>query len=474
MRASLLKNTIALAIPNILNPFISFVLILAISRALGVEGLGEYSLVLAYNGIFATLASLGLADLIVRELAKDPRKLHLYLFNAGLFGSVSSLVFVIVMNLFVYFMNYSTEILYANAICSLSLVFSTAIAYMEAIFRSLEKSKYIAFTFLAENALRVAACVILLYNGYGIAPLFGVVLATRIFATILLGFFYKTVAGTAVLRVDKDILTLLAKESPTFTSIAIFSTIYLSIDQILLSKLKSIESVGIYSAADRLLTMCKTLPVAFSSALLPHFAREYLNGSEKMQGYIEKSLSYLCLLLLPTVVGTVVLADDFIRTIYGEKFITAGHVLRIHIISLIPFSMVVVLAQGLIATNNQRADLSINIVAAVANFVLCMAFIPYLAEMGAVLATLCAMVLFNQLQYIYFKKYLFRVSFYRIIRKALIPSVCMGFVTYFTKDWNLILSIGLSVLAYCALLFATKSVTIEDLVNFVGSIRESK
>jgi len=72
MNGSILKNTFALFLTNLLNPIVSFLLVLVISRYLGVEGLGQYSLVMSYVAIFGALASLGLGSLLVREVAKSP------------------------------------------------------------------------------------------------------------------------------------------------------------------------------------------------------------------------------------------------------------------------------------------------------------------------------------------------------------------------------------------------------------------
>ncbi len=461
-RITIFKNTIALAVPNVLNPFISFALILIISRYSGVSGLGEYSLVLAYIGIFGTLASLGLADLVVREVARKPGDIHLYLFNAGVFGIVSSSLAIAVMNLMILSMKYPPEVVQASFIASFSLVASTGITYLEAIFRSVERSKYIALTFVIENAVKVSVSIMLLLNGFGIPALFIVVVAARFSALALLSYFYMKVLGKPGLKFDRKIFRNLASEAPTFTSIAIFSTIHLSLDSIMLSKLKSLDAVGIYSSADRLLTICKTVPTAFAAALLPFFTRERQNGLAALKNQVETTLRYLSILLIPIVVGTFVLADQFILLIYGNKFATAGQVLRFHIISLIPFSTVFMLAQVLIATDNQRVDLMINIVAAVANFTLNLILIPPYAEMGAVLATLGSIVIFNELQYYYVRKRLFSISFSRVTLKPLAAGLLMGVVTYLLSGFHIAVNILISACVYFTAILLFKLITRND------------
>lgn len=333
----------------------------------------------------------------------------------------------------------------------------------------MERSKYIAFAFVLENATKVAACVALLLKGYGIPSLFVVVLVTRFFSLSILAYCYSRVLGKPGCSLDREIWRVLPREAPTFTSIAIFSTIHLSLDSIMLSKLKSIDSVGVYSAADRLLTICKTLPIAFASTLLPFFTRERLEGLKALQDQTRNALRYLALILAPIVVGTMILANDIIAIIYGAEFARAGQVLRFHIISLLPFSMVFLLAQVLIATDNQRVDLIINIVAALANFILNFVLIPPFAEMGAVIATLTSIIIFNQLRSYYLEKFLFPLPFFSIIYKSLGAACGMGIITYLLKDYNIAMNVAVSALIYGALILILRAVTYDEL-GFLASL----
>ncbi len=467
---NLLKNTIALSVPNFLNPVISFVLVLVISRYMGVRGLGQYSVVLSYVVVFVILASMGLPTLLVREVARKPQEAHAFFMNAGLFATISSLVALAGMNAVVWAMDYERDVFVASLIMSLSLVTSTWAAYAEAILRSVERSEFIAVTYVAENVVRVAICTLLVLTDHGIVSLFWAILGTRIFAFCLMSFFYIRVLGRPRWEYRPDIWRLMARQAPTFASIAVFSTIHLSIDQIMLSKLRSIDSVGIYSAADRLLDICKTFPMAFAGALLPLFAREYVEGVTDLRRLVVIASRYLFIGTLPVVAGTVLLGDQIITLIYGERFAAAIPVLRLHIVSLVPFSLVYVLAHVLIATDHQRIDLNINIVAAIVNIALNFLFIPYFAEMGAVLATLITIVMFNQLQYWYIKHYLFSLPFLEVVARTLLATGGMAVVTYSLRGLNLFANIAVSATAYFVLVFLLKVLAPEEIKFLKGLI----
>ncbi|MFH0824829.1 MAG: flippase [Pseudomonadota bacterium] len=461
--SNILKNTVALALPSVLNPFVSLALVLLISRYMGVRGLGQYSLIFSYIGIFKTLASLGLGDLITREVAKKPEQVHDYFLNASAFGTVSGALALFSMDVIMVVMDYDREVIAASFIFSFSLLFSTTIYYMDAIFRSFGKAEYIALTYTPENLVRVAVCVGLLLGGYGIVEIFSAILATRIFAFFLMLVFYVRVFGRPRWRFDREIWTDMAKKAPAFAGIVLFSTIHLSIDQIMLSKLKSIESVGLYSASGRLLEICNTIPVAFAGALLPFFTRAFVDGIDSLRKICMSAVRYSFLITFPAAIGTAVLADQFIVLIYGHKFAESAGLLRLQIFSFIPFSMVFVLAQVLIATDNQKVDLHINMVAAAVSFVLNFALIPVLGEYGAVAATFSSIMVFNQLQYMYIKKRLFPVSIYSLGGKYAAASLGMGVVTYLLRDWNLFLNIVISAVAYAGLLFVMKALSPEEI-----------
>jgi O-antigen/teichoic acid export membrane protein len=444
----LLKNTLALAAPNFLNPLISFILVLLISRYLGVGGLGKYSLILAYMGMFATLATLGLDALIIREVARRPDDAQLLFFNVSVFGTISAIVSAIAMNATVYLLDYDQEVLKAAFICSFALLFVTAIYYMNAVFTAFYKAKYTAFSYVTENAFRVLISAILVIFGKGVVAIFLVALCTRILGFAMMLYFYLTSIGWPKFEFRADIWRTLVREAPVFSSIVIFSTIHMSIDQIMLSKLQGVESVGIYSAADRLLALCKTLPIAFAMALLPSLTTGFDSGLGRMKRLTDSSIRYVLALSFPTIVGVIILSQQFIFLLYGPEFERSAALLRAHIISLAPFSTLFVLARVLTASDNQKIDMYINGFCALLNIVLNYLLIPVWAEMGAVVATLATVIVFNQLQYGYIRKQLFRVDFWNPGKRILPATLIMAAVTWALTPLNLFINIAVSAMVY--------------------------
>jgi O-antigen/teichoic acid export membrane protein len=469
-RFSIFRNTLALFVPQIVNPTVSFILVLVISRYLGVTGLGKYSLIFSFIGIFSSLANMGLSTLVVREVTRRPKEVHVFFLNAAAIGSLSSLAMIVAMNALIAGMGYESDVVRAGLIFSFSLLASTTISFIESVFRAEEKSHYIALTQVIENVVKVAACVCLLLTGHGIVTIFAAILCSRFFGLSLMSWFYVRVFGLPRGRFHPEIMRLLAREAPTFTSITIFATLHLNLNQIMLSKIQDMHAVGIFSAADRLLSICITMPVAFGSALLPSFTRKHLDGMEALRSLTSDALRYMYLWNLPIVLGTFLLSDQIINVIYGAKFDAAGSLLRVHILSLIPFSTVYLLAQVLMATDNQRVDLKINIAGATLVFLLNLVLIPHFGAMGAVVTTLITIVIFNQLQYWYIRSHLFTLSFLGLVWRPLAAALTMGVVTYSLSATSLFLNIGISAIAYFVLIVVFRAVSRNELLFLASAI----
>ncbi len=469
--SGLLRNTLALSVPNAINPFLSFVLVLVISRCLGAEGLGQYSLLLSFSLIFTTIASLGLGSLVVREVSREPSHVHAFFVNSMAFGFVSSIVGLLVMNLVIHAMNYDATVALGAFFCSLALIPGTAIRYMESIFRGLERSEFVAAGFAFENGLRVLVCVPLVLLGYGIVAIFAVITVIRILGFFLLYHFYVKINGRPGWSFRPDLWRHLTREAPTFAGIAIFSTLHLNMCEVMLSKLQSIEAVGIFSAAGRIINMCQTLPLGFSLAVLPFLTKKSGEGMHDLRQGSVDALRYVFIGVCPVVAGAFVLGDQIIGLVYGAKFVSAGPVLRYLSFVMLPYSMVLILAQLLIATNNQRVDLVINISAVALSFVFNYLFIPQLGELGAVLAAFLTLVILNHLQYLSIKKLLFKMPLLRILWKPAAASVAMGVATYFMQGWHLFLNIGLSACLYVGFALLLRMLTEDELVRIRKAIR---
>lgn len=468
-RAQLLKNTIALSAPNAINPFVSFALILVISRSLGAEGLGEYSLILAWQAIFVTIASMGLGALVIRETSRKPETIHSFFMNAIIFGLVSSFLSIAAMISTVELLDYPRRIIIGATVSSLSLVPSTAIRYIEAVFRSIEKSEYLALCYMLENVARVALSVVLLLLGFDLLWVFAAITFVNFVALILMMFFYVKIIGKPVWSLDWEIWKLMVRHSPTFLSIAILSTLHLSMPEIMLSKLINIESVGIFSAASRVVSFATVIPLGFCMALLPAMTKGYEAGLDTLEKMTMDSLRYAFIFIFPIVIGTTILSNQIIHTIYGSKFEAAPPVLSVMAFGMVPYFVLVSLAQVLVSTDNQGFDLKVNLIAVFVSFSLHLGFVPLFGVIGSPLASIVCFMILNLLQYRFIKKKLFSLNFWSVSTKPLMACAIMAPVTLYFKDSNVLINIVVSAIFYMASIVLFRGLTGEEIGTILNT-----
>jgi O-antigen/teichoic acid export membrane protein len=121
------------------------------------------------------------------------------------------------------------------------------------------------------------------------------------------------------------------------------------------------------------------------------------------------------------------------------------------------------LAQTLIASNYQRIDLVINVVAAILATGLNYVLIPKFIEFGAVLASICTLLTFLSLQVLFITRNMFRLNLLRLSIKPFLASIGMVLVTYSLRETNLLINYLISTIFYFGLLIVLKGLYPEEM-----------
>lgn len=452
------KNTGVMFLTRVLEPLFSFVLILGIARYLSSEGLGEYSLVLSLFSIFMVASSLGLGQVITREVARDREIAAAYLSSALIIGLCSSVLMAGLMGTVATVLGYEGNVLVALYIMSFVLVAATLSSYGHALFVAFERLEYRAFVLLVEYTMRIGLSLLVLGTGHGLLGLIGAMVVTRWVALILCIALIHLRITPIRWRVRSDLCRQLLGYAPTFALIHVLSVLYWRTDVIMLSKMRTVAEVGLYTSAYRLMEIWKALPLSLKASLFPLLSR--LHGSNPEIS--ERAIKVLFLLLFPVAVGTAILSDRIIHLLYGPGFQGAGYALSVLIWTLVPYGGAMMWANVVVASNHQRADLAINVISFAANIGMNALLIPRFGYLGASTATLLSMGLFASCQYAFVSRRLFRLHLLRPIGRPAVAAACMGLVVWALKDLPLYGVIPLSASVYISLLIGLRVFTPEE------------
>ncbi|HOU13932.1 MAG TPA: oligosaccharide flippase family protein [Anaerolineae bacterium] len=425
----LFKNSFALSVAVGVERIVSFVLPLYIARSIGVSGLGFYATINSLWLIFESLAYLGLDQVLMRDVAREPKQAPMLLMNAGVVGLFSSLVFGVAMVGVAYLLNYPAVVIQSiYIVAGFVLVFDTLSTIAESIVKGLERMEFVLFVRFPANLLRVVLSVFALSRGAGLASVFWVSGFFQI--ALLLGFSWLILswhneAGSlrAHVRFSWPLCRRLTRTTLVFLGISLFAAVFGNVNVILLSKLQNERAVGIYDAASKIVQMGKMLSPALMLALYPTLARAFANSETQLGRLVVQFLKLLLILLLPVVLFVWVFAKDIILLFYKDSFAEAVILLRVLIWILPPFFANNLLFRAMLASNNEKITLRIAGTNAVINLILDIILIPTLGALGTSIAAVITTVVAFIQNYYYLNR---RVCPLNLSRVIILPMCSVG------------------------------------------------
>jgi O-antigen/teichoic acid export membrane protein len=470
----IITNTGILTFARGLQPFLSYFLIISISKFLGVEGFGNYSTIFSFHAVFQIFSSFGLKTLLTRETAQEKKLGVKYLLHGIAISIPFSFLSMIVMCLLVFYMGYSQELLIASLLVSVSLIATSLIDCYEGTLTGYQDIKIIGYLWTIENIIRVAVSILFLYMGFGLFSIVIVFTALK-FSTVLFYSLYmrKYVKGHLP-QLDFKFLLMLYRAARPFAIIMVFVTLYWKIDIIMLSKMRGIEEVGFYSAAYRFVWLFIVLISSFVTSVFPVISEYFKLNTRSFEMTCKKSIQYMLIIGLPICLLIYFWSERLILAIYGIEYEKSITVLKLLILTVIPYGISEIFAHALIASKNQKIDLVINGLAVIINFILNFLFIPKWGYLGATIATTVSMHMYLFMQIPFILKRILRFNPSRLLLFSLKIVVCLAAI-YSVVDYmySIHLWIGtmLSMLIYLGLIILLKVISDEDKMLAFGLIK---
>ena len=170
--------------------------------------------------------------------------------------------------------------------------------------------------------------------------------------------------------------------------------VYSQADTILIGHFLDTADVGVYRIALQFTTISTLITYALRMTLWPQVSRW---GKKGQLGHVEESLaralSYSLLLAVPAFVGGALLGDKLLYFFYGTEFASGYSVLVVLLAVQIVNVFQYFFTMYLDALNYPKESFKVTIIAAMANIVLDILFIPIYGIIGAAVATLVSMIL---------------------------------------------------------------------------------
>jgi O-antigen/teichoic acid export membrane protein len=223
----------------------------------------------------------------------------------------------------------------------------------------------------------------------------------------------------------------------------------------------------------RLVELIGVIPALVVSALFPIVSGLHRESIASLRKVYKTSFRYLVVIALPIAVGTLLLSEHLIYTIYGEGYLKTIPALKILSFALVFIFVNYILMNILVAVDRQMTNAVVAGTCVFVNIVLNMCLIPYYGYLGAGTATVITEIVLFALGLYYVSKYICKINIVSAVSKPLISVAIMGtFIVWATAKFNLAFVIVLSALTYFTCLLLFRFFTKEDKIVFMHLIRK--
>jgi O-antigen/teichoic acid export membrane protein len=374
------------AIAKIASLILSFLTTLIVARLFGPEQFGILSYVTSIVGLFSIFATFGIGTIIYKELVLHKNKREEIFGSAFSLNAITALSTLIVVSVFLFFIN---ESFYVKSIIFLmSLTFVTQpLTLLSFDFLKDKEGKYVAIAQTASLLISSVLKILVTYLYSSVTIFIGIL----ILENIILGGIYtyqikKIKLRTLSFKIKKAQVYYLFYSSLPMILYSAFSEIYSRIDQVMLKSYINIETVGIYAASVRITEIWYLIPNILLGALFPALANVKENTKEYSKRYnilfalLTGSAFIICFAIF-------FLKEYIVNIVYGKEFAEAAPILGLYIFSIVGFFMSSLLYQDLFLRNNKWSITLIPFFTAILNVALNIYLIPAYGAMGAALAT---------------------------------------------------------------------------------------
>ena len=374
---------------NILRMGVGLLVGIWVARYLGPKQFGLLSFALAIGALATNFAALGLDDIVVRELVREPASRGETLgtaFGLKLFGGAvafaGAAVTILVLRPGDMLSHWLVWIIAAGTLFQ-------AFNIIDFWFYSQVTAKYAVFARNAAFLVCSLLKVLLILSGASLVAFAwvslaevaigaaGVVVAYRARGSRFGSWRYRWARARTLLR---DCWPLI------FTGVAI--TIYLRIDQVMLGEMVGSREVGIYSVAVRMVEVWAFIPPAVYYSVFPGIVEAKAENEELFYGRLQQFYNSMALAAYAIAIPVTFLAPWLVRTLYGSAYAPGGLMLAVLIWGNLFTSLEMARGSLMMTMNWTRLYLVIVALGAVLNVGLNYVLIPRYGGMGAVIASL--------------------------------------------------------------------------------------
>ncbi len=358
-----------------------------LARYLQPEQYGVYNYALAFISFFAAVSNLGSNQIVVKDLVQEPEQhpeivstaIALRLFSGIALSALASGIS------FIFIEDKTVQILVI--IFSFQMIFRSSEA-IEFFFHSRMEFRWIACarnlaagiaTFLLVLAIVKDQSIFVLAAISSIEFLVSLLFLSAIYTKQNQFFRFAHISLSRLRSILKDSWPLI------FSGIAI--TVYMRVDQLMISSMSGNAELGLYSAVVRLTEAFCLIPIAFIQSTFPKLIRLQEQNEQGFYSALQSLYNRVSLMGYASVLFVSLFSKELLGILYGDTYVKATPILSLLVWSVMFMTLGVARGSFMITMNLTGLYLKTVAIASILNVILNYMLIPGYGAFGAAAAT---------------------------------------------------------------------------------------
>jgi O-antigen/teichoic acid export membrane protein len=431
---------------------LGLVSIAVITRYLGPDGYGRFTLALMYMQLFAVLADVGLYTTVVREISKDPSRTQELAGNALTLRLMLSIAVIGVGAGISLLLPYEPDTRVAIVLAGGPLLFGMVTASLVAVLQAQLRMGRAVAGDVTGRAFALALTATVAELDLGFYAVMGAA-AGGAAMTLAVTWLLSRRVTRVRFRADPAVWRpLLAASLPLGLALAI-NEIYFRVDTLIISLYEPLDEVGLYTLAYRILEFTLALGSIVLTTVFPLLAEAVARDEPRALRTIQACTDLFVILGAPLVAGGLVLAPAVIELAAGTQFEDAATPLRILLLAGALSWVNGVFGFALIAKERQASALWLNVAGLTFNVSLNFALIPRYGIVAAAVVTVASEVLILAGSYTLMRRHFSFFPRPRTLVAALLAAGAMGGALWLARDAPLPALLPFGVALYGGLLY---------------------
>lgn len=374
---------------RIVTMAITFAISIYVIRYLGSENFGILSYSMSFVALFGSIASLGLRQIVVRNIVREETATSEILGTTLLLRLIGAVIAIAAIIVAIFAFEQNSQTRWLTIIISFQLLFIALDNTIELWFQSQVLAGKASIVMIAQIIFASATKLVLVLQKLPLIAFGWTLLATSAFKTIGMIWIYAR-QGKSIRHWKLNFARgqeMLSDSWPLILS-AIAITLYMKIDQVMLGKMSGLAEVGNYAAAVRFSEIWYFIPTAVCSSVFPGIIRAKQKSQRAYYQKLQQLYDFMSWISLTLAIVMNFISAPLIETLLGAEYAEAGDILALHIWSGVFVFLSVARGQWLIEENMTRFSSISTSLGAISNILLNLALIPVYQGKGAAIATL--------------------------------------------------------------------------------------